>query len=83
MVLLFDEPFTGLDRAGGAALASALARAKTDGRVVLVATHDLEAIDGLADHIVILKSGKVALDERQDRPFTAGELRDRALRIFG
>ena len=82
-VLLFDEPFTGLDRAGGAALAGALARAKVDGRVVLVATHDLEAIDGLADHAVILRAGKVALDERQDRPFSRDELRERALRIFG
>jgi heme exporter protein A len=82
-VLLFDEPFTGLDRTGAAALAVALAAAKADGRVVLVATHDLEAIDGLAEHVVVLRGGKVALDERGARPFTLAELRERAQRIFG
>ena len=82
-VLLFDEPFTGLDRAGAAALASALARAKTDRRVVLVATHDLDAIDGLANHLVVLRAGKVAIDERKETPFTKDELRERAIRGSG
>lgn len=76
-VLLFDEPFTGLDRAGAAALAEALARAKADGRVVLVATHDLDAIDGLADQVVVLRGGKVVLQERRAPPFSAAELRER------
>jgi heme exporter protein A len=82
-VLLFDEPFTGLDRAGAAALAAALARAKADGRVVLVATHDLDAIDGLADHLVVLRAGKVAIDERREVPFTGAELRGRVAQVVG
>jgi heme exporter protein A len=76
-VLLLDEPFTGLDRAGSDALGRALVRAKADGRVVLVATHDLEALDGLAEHVVVLKGGKVVLDEARATPFSAGELRAR------
>jgi heme exporter protein A len=77
-ILLLDEPFTGLDRAGSAALARALGAAKSERRVVLVATHDFHAIDGLAQHVVVLKAGKVALDEARDEPFTAAELRERA-----
>jgi heme exporter protein A len=77
-VLLFDEPFTGLDRAGAAALARALARAKAEGRVVLVASHDFDALDGLAEHVVVLAAGRVVLDEARATAFSAGELRARA-----
>ena len=82
-VLLFDEPFTGLDRAGAASLVTALARAKAERRVVLVATHDMDAVDGLADHLLILRAGKVAIDERRDAPFSGAELRERVSRAVG
>jgi len=63
-VLLLDEPFTGLDREGSAALARTLARVREDGRLVLVVTHDFEALDGVCDQVVVLRRGKVVLDER-------------------
>jgi heme exporter protein A len=81
-LLLLDEPFTGLDRAGQAALATALARAKAEGRIVLVVSHDLEAVGGLADHVVALKNGRVVLDEARDVPFAVEELRDRARVLY-
>ncbi|HKA88774.1 MAG TPA: ABC transporter ATP-binding protein [Haliangiales bacterium] len=74
-VLLLDEPFTGLDREGTAALARVLAREKQAGRTILVATHDLEAVAGACDHLVVLRAGRVALDERQDALFSLAELR--------
>lgn len=76
-VLLLDEPFTGLDRTGAAALARTLAKAKRDERVVLVVTHDLEALDGLCDHVVVLRRGKVVLDHRAlpTRAFSHDELK--------
>jgi heme exporter protein A len=76
-VLLLDEPFTGLDRGGTAALTRVLSREKVAGRLILVATHDLEAVAGICDHLVVLRSGKVALDERQAEPFSLAELRQR------
>src|SRR5262249_2254759 len=82
-VLLLDEPFTGLDRPGAQALAKALARAKSDGRVVVVATHDLDALDGLAEHIVVLGRGKVKLDEHRGAAMSAGELRERYFGVAG
>lgn len=75
-VLLLDEPFTGLDRTGAAALARTLARAKADGKIVLVVTHDLEALDGACDHVVVLRRGKKALDERS-AGFSYAELKER------
>jgi heme exporter protein A len=80
-VLLLDEPFTGLDRAGAAALAKAIAGARERGCVLVCATHDLEAIAGLTDQIVVLKAGKVALDERGERPFGLDELKQRYLSL--
>ena len=70
-ILLLDEPFTGLDRTGAVALGRALARAKQDGCIVLVVTHDLEAIGGLTDHVVVLRRGKLVHEDR--RPDAAGQ----------
>ena len=71
-LVLLDEPFTGLDDASSSALVERLAELRTNGRIVLVATHDLEVIDGLIDRAVMLRDGRlVAL------PPTGGSLRDR------
>ena len=75
-LLLLDEPFTGLDRTGARALAAAMERARDQGNLVLVATHDLDAIAELCHHIVILARGKVVLDVSQAAPFTLAELRE-------
>jgi heme exporter protein A len=76
-LLLLDEPFTGLDRVGARALADALMRAREDGRLVVVVTHDLEAIDGLCEQVVVLTRGKVVLDESRTGGFSRAELRGR------
>jgi heme exporter protein A len=75
-VLLLDEPFTGLDRAGAAALARTLARARAEGRIVLVVTHDLEAIDGIADRVVVLRRGKLVHHETSNTGYPYRELKD-------
>jgi heme exporter protein A len=65
-LLLLDEPFTGLDRGGAIGLGRRLAALKARGTIVLVVTHDLEAIAGITDHVVMLRRGQVAYDERRD-----------------
>jgi heme exporter protein A len=64
-ILLLDEPFTGLDRAGSAALARALAAAKQQGRILLVVTHDFESIAGFTDHVVVLRRGRIVHEDRR------------------
>ena len=78
-LLLLDEPFTGLDRGGVDALRRTLEASRAAGRIVLVVTHDFEAIADLCDHLVVLRGGKVVLDERSERPFALGELKERYL----
>lgn len=59
-LLLLDEPFTGLDRAGVALLRREIARAKEADKVVVIVTHDVEAVDGLCDQLVVLRRGRTA-----------------------
>jgi heme exporter protein A len=63
-LLLLDEPFTGLDRGGAIALGAELAALRDTGAIVVVVTHDLEAIAGRADHVAILRRGALVFEER-------------------
>lgn len=63
-LLLLDEPFTGLDRDGALALGAELGKLRDEGAIVVVVTHDLEAIAGRADHVVILRRGQLVFEER-------------------
>jgi heme exporter protein A len=58
-LVLLDEPFTGLDEASSRALGERLRGLKADGRIVLLATHDLDLVDGLIDRAVLLRAGRV------------------------
>jgi heme exporter protein A len=62
-LLLADEPFTGLDRAGVALLAELLAEERARGAMLLVVTHDFDAVAQLVDRVVVLHKGRIALDE--------------------
>jgi len=58
-LLLLDEPFTGLDDASAAALVERLRGLRTEGRIVILATHDLDLADGLLDQALFLRDGRV------------------------
>jgi heme exporter protein A len=65
-VVLLDEPFTGLDDASARTLVSRLNELRDAGTIVVVATHDLDLAEGLLDHAVFLRDGRVA--DAVDRP---------------
>jgi heme exporter protein A len=75
-LLLLDEPFTGLDRGGAAALARTLAAAVERGTVVLVVTHDLESLAGVADHVAVLRRGRLEHESRQAGGYSYPELKE-------
>jgi heme exporter protein A len=71
-LLLLDEPFTGLDQASASALIGRLREEQTRGVLTILATHDLDVVDGLLSRELFLRSGRlmhVAAGE--------GSLRDR------
>ena len=74
-LILLDEPFTGLDRDGALALGAQLGELKAAGAIVVVVTHDLEAIAGRADHVAILRRGALVFEQRADA-YSYDELKD-------
>lgn len=61
-VLLFDEPYTGLDQAATATLDGLLREAQGEGRTIIMVTHELLKAAELASRILILSKGVVGYD---------------------
>lgn len=59
-VLLLDEPFTSLDDRAIAVLQTVLRDAVSDGKTVLMSTHQLREALELATHVVLVNRGRMA-----------------------
>ncbi|MBX6331691.1 MAG: heme ABC exporter ATP-binding protein CcmA [Gemmatimonadaceae bacterium] len=78
-VVLLDEPFTGLDAAGAAALTSALVALRSSGAALVLVTHNLDEGLSLATHVAIMTAGRfVRFEERGalDAPAYAAAYRE-------
>ena len=71
-LVLLDEPFTGLDEPSSDNLKSRLRALRQQGCIVIITTHDIEAVDGLADRAVLLNRGRLSIIDGGPR-----SLRDR------
>ncbi|MFC4357008.1 energy-coupling factor ABC transporter ATP-binding protein [Halobium salinum] len=60
--LVLDEPFTGLDEPARRSVLGRLRALHRDGTGVVVVTHDLRDVFPLADRVVALADGRVAVD---------------------
>ena len=63
-LVLFDEPFTGLDDRASAVVADRLRALAAGGAIVVLATHDLDLADGLVTRVALVRNGKLVSDER-------------------
>jgi heme exporter protein A len=61
-ILIFDEPYTGLDQDAAAILDDMLKVAHADGHTIMMATHQIDRAARLASRVVILSRGKVGYD---------------------
>lgn len=66
-VLLFDEPYTGLDQDASRLLDELLRREAARGRTILMITHDLVHGLNLGDRIAILNRGKIAVEVEREQ----------------
>ena len=57
-VVLLDEPYTGLDEAGAAALSDALKALRSDGAALVLVTHNLSEGLALATHTAVMREGQ-------------------------
>jgi heme ABC exporter ATP-binding subunit CcmA len=71
-LLLLDEPFTGLDQASAAALVARLRDEQARGVLTILATHDLDVVDGLLTRELFLRGGRLV-----DVTASQGPLRER------
>lgn len=62
LLMLLDEPFTGLDSRGSEFLSTLLSSSRREGRTVVLVTHDLEKGYGLADRLVAMAGGRIFMD---------------------
>jgi heme exporter protein A len=62
-LVLFDEPFTGLDDRAVGVVSDRLRALAAAGAIVVVATHDLDMADGLISRIALIREGKLLADE--------------------
>ena len=71
-LILLDEPFTGLDQASTGALVSRLRDRQRAGCMIVLATHDLDVVDGVLTRALFLINGRQSADVDSD-----GTLRER------
>lgn len=64
-ILLLDEPINAIDEGGVEDIRQLLQRLKSEERVILVACHDREELDLLADRILLMSEGKITGEERK------------------
>ena len=62
-LVLLDEPFSGLDVGSSLILRSLIQELAVRGKVVLFSSHELETVERVCSHIVILHHGKLVADD--------------------
>jgi ABC-2 type transport system ATP-binding protein len=62
-LILLDEPFSGLDVGSALVLRSLIQELALRGKVVLFSCHELETVERICSHVVILHRGKVVADD--------------------
>ena len=61
-VLLLDEPVNGLDPEGIRWIRGFLRELAAEGRTVLVSSHLMSELEGTADHLIVIRNGKLIAD---------------------
>ena len=65
-IVIFDEPFTNLDWPGVKQTCAILELLKSHGKTIIVLTHEIEKILGIADRFLILYNGTLCFDGTPD-----------------
>ncbi len=66
-LILLDEPFSGLDVGSSLMLRSLISELAGRGKVVLFSSHELETVERISSHIVILHRSRLVADDSIER----------------
>lgn len=58
-IMIFDEPFNGLDEESATLIRSLLIKKKKEGKLIIIATHIKEDMENLCDCVIKLENGKI------------------------
>jgi heme ABC exporter ATP-binding subunit CcmA len=66
-LILADEPFAGLDAPSTTALEGLLSKLNAVGKTIILVNHDIDQTLRLAERAIVLRQGKIALDQPTHR----------------
>lgn len=61
-LVILDEPFSGLDPVNAELLKKGIIELKAKGSCVIFSSHDMENVEQICDHLVMLRNGQMVLD---------------------
>jgi ABC-2 type transport system ATP-binding protein len=73
-LILLDEPFSGLDVSTSLVLRSLIEELAKRGKIILFSSHELETVERISSHVVILHKGKIVADDSMERLRTLSSL---------
>lgn len=73
-VLVLDEPTAGLDPAGAQRIKRLIKKLQDRGTTILMITHSMENVAELADNVVVLNAGSIALTGAPSEVFAQAEI---------
>jgi ABC-2 type transport system ATP-binding protein len=66
-LILLDEPFSGLDVTSALVMRSLIQELAARGKVVLFSSHEMETVERVCSHVLILHRGKIVADDSIER----------------
>lgn len=60
-LLIFDEPFSGFDPVNAEMIKNEMLRLKSEGKTIILSTHNMESVEALCDNIALINKSEVVL----------------------
>jgi ABC-2 type transport system ATP-binding protein len=60
-LLIFDEPFSGFDPVNAEIIINEILRLKSEGKTIILSTHNMESVEALCDNIALIDKSQVVL----------------------
>ncbi|HCF38960.1 MAG TPA: ABC transporter ATP-binding protein [Thermosipho africanus] len=66
-LILLDEPTLGLDVESSLKVRQMLEKLAKDGKTILLSTHDMQLVEKVANHVLIINKGKVVVSDKKEK----------------